>query len=180
MSPQVDGQSSKKSIKFNENLHHSQETSDVDLDRIQKHRMDMFKHINLHGHVSDSQMKKILYSDKKSVIKVNHQLDIEADERVKNFNKFTEKDTRIEHIDFEDIIRPYDTVFSFDKPIYENILTSEMRNIVNERLSYMSLMFDKNISYDVNFFINIDSLMSGKTFVLSGKKSTSNEIQFKR
>lgn len=70
-SPKAEAQHqyAKKNIKFNDNYHHSQETRDVDLDRIRQRKVDMFKLVNSHGqHASDSQLSKFLFNDVSDII----------------------------------------------------------------------------------------------------------------
>ena len=64
-SPWAESQShAKKSIKFNDNYHPSQETSDSDLDRIRQRKIEMFKLVNSHGqHASDSHLSKFLFNE---------------------------------------------------------------------------------------------------------------------
>ncbi len=126
----------KKSIKFSEVLHHSKESSDSELDRVKQHRIDMFKQINLHGHASDSQMQNLLFNDSAFKLKPA-QFEIDEDQRLKNYNKFTEKDTRIEHIEFTDVIVPYATEFGFSSGISRSLLTIDMSVSIKIKLSHM-------------------------------------------
>ncbi len=139
----------KKIIKFNENLHHSKETSDSDLDLVKQNRIDMFKQINIHGHASDSQMHKLLFNNSGYNSKPA-QFEIDEHQRLKNYNKFTEKDTRIENIEFSDVILPYETKFGFCSDIYKDLLTEEMKLNVKIKLNHMDNLSKIDVSIPVS------------------------------
>ena len=129
----------KSNIKLNENFHHSHETDEELLESIKKNKILMFKQRNLHGHSSDSQMQQIIYkSDEADLDKANRrELDqLRTDEaiRSKNFAKFTNKESRIDVINFDDIIVPYEVSFEFEANIYQSLLTDKLRQQINVSL----------------------------------------------
>ena len=149
MSNQTD--SVKKSIKFNDSLHHSNETNQEKLEKIQQKRLEMFRYINLYGHASDSQVQQIMYNlDQKGKVLHDYSHDtsqIEIDEklRVEKFNKFTDKDTRIDLIGFEDIIIPYETSFEFNENIYKKLLTRSLENQIQRKINITNEFYNYKI-----------------------------------
>lgn len=152
----------KKSIKFNESLHHSKETDQETLEKIQQKRLEMFKYINLYGHASDSQIQQVLYNlDQMGNVLADYshetsQIEIDEKIRVQKFKKFTDKDTRIDVIRFEDIIIPYETSFKFDEKIYTKLLTPNLEKQIQKNI-------DKNNEY---YNYKIESLVSTLRFLL--------------
>ena len=152
----------KSNIKFNKNLHHSNETDYDAIEREEQRRINLFKKRNIHGHASDSQIEQLLYDyttgsslntieehdpiilhkpqKQKTKVKKNYdnfetQLDIDEKIKNENFKKFTQKDTRIESINFDEIIKPYCTDFDFDqKIINNNLLNDDLKKIVKFNL----------------------------------------------
>jgi hypothetical protein len=72
------------------------------------------------------------------------QIDIDAQHRLENFNKFTQKDNRIEYIEFDDIIQPYVIEFEFDiDDVYNNLLTKNCRDLIKHKAYQMNHFFSQ-------------------------------------
>lgn len=72
------------------------------------------------------------------------QLDVDARQRLDNFNKFTQKDKRIDYIEFDDIIQAYSTDFEFDVKVYDSLLTKSSREDIRIKLHRMNHLFTQH------------------------------------
>jgi hypothetical protein len=93
-----------------------------------------------------SELTKRLFEEAKREEKSHqkHQLDIDAEARVETFNKFTNKHgNRVEHISFDDIIRPYNTSFGLETQLsldsFETTLKRKLYNKEKRDLSMQSV-----------------------------------------
>ena len=72
------------------------------------------------------------------------QLDVDARQRLDNFNKFTQKDNRIDYIEFDDLIQAYSTDFEFDVNVYDSLLTRANRENIRLKVHRMNHLFTQN------------------------------------
>lgn len=72
------------------------------------------------------------------------QLDVDACQRLDNFNKFTQKDKRIDYIEFDDIIQAYSTDFEFDVEVYDSLLTKASREDIRLKVHRMNKFFTQH------------------------------------
>ena len=182
MSPNQASQSAnlKTNIRMFENKHHSIETNYDAIENEKKKRVDLFKSKNLHGHSSDSQIKELMsQTTTKRSLKPDgekgpeeeieeNQIDLDEKNQIKKFTKFTNKDNRIELIDFNEIIQPYTTDFNFDfDHVLNSLLTKPLINESNEMSQNIERSQDVKVESESKLiqlfgynYINIEEILT--------------------
>ncbi|RNA30941.1 Gamma-tubulin complex component 6 [Brachionus plicatilis] len=142
--PKSPAQQSKSSVKMSQNFHVSKQSDFLDLEQKDKQRLEWLKSRAVHGHASDSKIQNMLkHNDLLS------SLDEQAMFRAKLFDHFTKKEDRVEQINFDEIIQPYQERFPrLDKPLELNLLTN---------LSYVS---DDDLCFEEKKYQPSDSAQS--------------------
>lgn len=128
-------------IKLSQTHHHSKQ-SDMQLIELKdQQRLEAFKSRNTYGHSSESKIQNYIYS-KNLELEEENEIS-EEKRRYERFLHFSSKENRIESINFEEIIQPYETNFSFlfnTSEINVNIVDSRMRGKIVQTLASMELL----------------------------------------
>ncbi len=154
-------------------------TKETDEQKDMQKKIEAFKSRNKYGHASDSQAQNHIYNwdtfkpsnkskqtDKQKGDQDEDENYIDMDQRIReqNFLKFTNKDNRVDLINFDEIIIPYETNFNeyFNLPIYENLLSQNNQKSIQANLNKLSECKDDLIFYDTELFIENECKDNGK------------------
>ena len=145
LSQSPSNQERKLNIKLNRDFHPSKESANI----FSFDSASIIKTLSLHGYSTDSKLQDMIYNKEMALNKliIEDQIKIEQKNRDEIFLKFTSQDTRVNSIDFDDVIKPYKTSFKFNEPIHSKLITKELKEIIEKNIDY----------YEVNDFHLIES-----------------------